>query len=255
MNPFDPYFARIREYTDGLGRERRSVRIWPSRPVPEARASAIGPSANIILKDETALELGGPRTASSAFMLWTDDASLVSDGTITLVGPDVPEVPSSPTPFGQVVLLGGPTLGSRAQPELERALHAAERAPGYMVRRTGGQVWARLSRDAAKAGFTFQLLGSRILTDLRDATGVNAAEILFVTSGEDDVRVLERIGAQVRKLAHDLRRDRLRETADGALECETEISCDACPDSDVCTDIREMIVIRKRGGRSYGPEP
>lgn len=253
MNPFDPYFARIRDYADGLGRKRRSVRIWSSRPVLEARASDPGHLSSIILRDETALELGGPRTAGSGFMLWTDDTSLVLDGTITLVGPDVPEMQCSRAPFGQAVLLAGATLGSRAQPELERALHAAEVYPGYMVRRTGGRLWARLSRDAVKAGFTFQVLGSRMLGSLRATAGISAAEVLFVTSAEDDVRELERIEAQVRKLAHDLRRDRLRETADGSFECETEISCDACPDSEVCTDIREMIVIRKRGGKQDAP--
>jgi len=246
MNPFDPYFARIRDYTDILRRERRSVRTWALLLRSEAPASH---PPDVILKDQTALELGGPRAASSGFMLWTNDTHLVSDGTITLVGPDVPEVRGPLTPFGQVVLLGGPALDSHAQPSLERALHAAERAPGYTVRRTGGQLWARVSHDAFKAGLTFQLLGSRILSDLHTAAGVVAAEILFVTSAEDDVRLLERIGAQVRKLAHDLRRNRLRETADGTFECETEISCDACPDSHVCADIREMIAVRKRGDR------
>ena len=247
MNPFDSYFALIQDYVNDLRDRGRTTRVWPPMSVDEVDTAATGRSEGIILKDETAVELGGPRTASSTFVLWTDDLSLISDGTTTLVGPDVPELQDAHPPFGQVTLVGGPTLGRDAQPRLERAVHAAERAPGYMARSTGGRIWSRVSSQAVCAGFSFRALGSGILRRLPAATpDIAASEILFVTSSEDDVRALERIGAQVRKLAHDLRRERLRETADGALECDTEISCDACPDNEVCSEIREMIVIRKK---------
>jgi hypothetical protein len=75
---------------------------------------------------------------------------------------------------------------------------------------------------------------------------VTAAEILFVTSSIEDVQGLESIGAQVRKLSHDLRRERIIQTANGELECETAISCDVCPDNEVCTEIRKLVTIRKK---------
>jgi CO dehydrogenase/acetyl-CoA synthase beta subunit len=248
MNPFDLYFSRLREYEDDLRRRGRSVRVWFSGPADAAEPAGLSSLEGIILKDDTALELGGPGTASSTFILWTDDISLVSKGTITLVGPDIPRVKGPNLPFGQVALLGGPALDKNAQPKLERALHTAERVPGYMVRSTGGHIWARVSRRAKSTGFSFRALGSRILENIHAAAPeVTAAEILFVTSSADDVTALERMGEQVRKLSHDLRRERLRETADGAYECENEVSCEACPDSEVCSEIREMLVIRKRG--------
>jgi CO dehydrogenase/acetyl-CoA synthase beta subunit len=214
--------------------------------VAEADGPTTGHSQGIILKDETAVELGGPRTASSTFVLWTNDLSLIADGTTTLVGPDMPELQHARPPLGQVTLLGGPTLGKDAQPELERAAHAAERVPGYMARSTGGRIWSRVSRQAISAGFSFRALGSSILRTLPTMTAdIAASETIFVTSSEGDVRALERIGAQVRKLAHDLRRERLRETADGSYECENPVSCEACPDNDVCSEIREILVIRK----------
>jgi CO dehydrogenase/acetyl-CoA synthase beta subunit len=247
MNPFDLYFPRLREYEDDLLKGGRSVHAWRYASLDAAESDWIGTLNGIILKDDTALELGGPATAGSTFILWTDDISLIEDGMITLAGLDIRQTENGHLPFGQVVMLGGPTLGRDAQPKLERALHIAERVPGYMVRSTGGRIWARVSRQAMCAGFSFKVLGSRILENLYStAPGVTAAEILFVTSSADDVSALERIGSQVRKLAHDLRRERLRETADGAYECENEVSCEACPDNEVCSEIREMIVIRKR---------
>jgi CO dehydrogenase/acetyl-CoA synthase beta subunit len=246
MNPFDPYFALIRDYVKDLRDRGRTTRFWTSMSVEDADGSTAGHSQGIILMDETAVELGGPRAASSTFVLWTNDLSLISDGTTTLVGPDIPELQDTRPSFGQVTLLGGPTLGRDAQPRLERAVHAAERAPGYMARSTGGRIWSRVSRQAVRARFSFGALGSGILRSLSTMTpAIAASEIIFVTSSEDDVRALERIGAQVRKLAHDLRRERLRETTDGSYECENPVSCEACPDNDVCSEIREILVIRK----------
>jgi hypothetical protein len=73
------------------------------------------------------------------------------------------------------------------------------------------------------------------------------AEILFVTSSVEDVQNLEKIGAQVRKLSHDLRRERFKQITDGEYECESNISCDVCPDIEVCSEIRQILIIRKKG--------
>ena len=85
-----------------------------------------------------------------------------------------------------------------------------------------------------------------------ELAGVEAAEILFVTSGLDDVIDLERIGSQVRKLSHDLRRQRLKLVADGIYECEAAVSCDVCPDNPVCAEIRQIVFIRKKGVQAQG---
>jgi CO dehydrogenase/acetyl-CoA synthase beta subunit len=246
MNPFDPYFPRIREYVARLAGSGRAVRVWSADtqgPFPDTNAANSG---TVILKEDTGVELGGPRTASSTFILWTEDPSLVHEGTITLVGPDIPEIPSEGTPFAQVNLIACPSRGSGGQAAVERAIHLAERMPGYMARSTGGRIWSRVSREALEGGFSLSTLGERIVRQLHESVAAAVVEMLFVTSSDVDVQQVETIGAQVRKLSHDLRRERLKQTADGAYECERGISCEACPDSVVCSQIREMIVIRKK---------
>ena len=46
-------------------------------------------------------------------------------------------------------------------------------------------------------------------------------------------------------LSHDLRRERLKQVSDDVYECQTGVSCDVCADNEVCTEIREIVVIRK----------
>ena len=251
MNPFDPYFQRIRDYTKDLENRGRGVQVWFTEPSDSIKGTPNQPSSPLILRENTAVELGGPQTAGSTFMIWTEDVPLISNGRVTLVGPDIVEANGGTLPLGQVTLVGGPAIREEIQPRLEREQYAAERVPGYMVRSTGGRIWSRVSYQALDSGLSLRSLGATIISHLRDKlVAVTVAEILFVTSSVDDVHNLERIGAQVRKLSHDLRRQRIKETANGGYECDTDISCEVCPDNEVCSEIRKIITIRKKGSQS-----
>ncbi|MHA1432155.1 MAG: hypothetical protein ACTSRV_17455 [Candidatus Freyarchaeota archaeon] len=57
----------------------------------------------IILREDTFVELGNPKSASAALVLWTENPELVRDGYITIVGPDIPEVEGY-LPFAQITL-------------------------------------------------------------------------------------------------------------------------------------------------------
>ena len=248
MALFDPYFALMRDHEDDLRIKGRIVRFWPADQSRPAENDETQTKSTLILKEDTAVELGGPATAGTTFLLWTDDVSLVSDGRVTLIGPDISETTGKVLPFGQVVLVAGSCLNKELQPRLERDLRDAEAFPGYAVRSTGGRIWSRVSHQARDQGFSLRRLGSTILTQLhRKQAAVTAAEIVFVTSSVEDVQSLERIGAQVRKLSHDLRRERLKQVSEDVYECRSGVSCDVCADNEVCTDIRQIVAIRKRG--------
>ena len=248
MALFDPYFALMRDYEDDLRIKGRIVRFWPADQSRPAEDDETQTKSTLILKEDTAVELGGPATAGTTFLLWTNDVSLVSDGRVSLIGPDITETTEPVIPFGQVMLVAGSSLNKELQPRLERDLRDAEGVPGYAVRSTGGRIWSRVSHQASDQGFSLRRLGSTVLSQLRrKQPAVTAAEIIFVTSSAEEVQSLERIGAQVRKLSHDLRRERLKQVSDAVYECQSGVSCDVCTDSEVCTDIRQIVAIRKSG--------
>jgi CO dehydrogenase/acetyl-CoA synthase beta subunit len=250
MSPFDAYFARLREYEAALEARGTEAWIWSECMLDRPAEAA---ASELILKENTAVELGGPRSIGTSFAVWTEDSSLVFDGRITLLGRDIPHLqgPGTPAlPFGQVTLVGGPSLSSRIQVELERGSHLGGALRGYVVRGAGNRIWSRVSREACAAGLSFRKIGTQILKQIRGRIeAVSAAEIMFVTSSYEDVTELERIGSQVRKISHDLRRQRLREVAEGVYECYADVSCDVCPENPVCTEIRQIIVVRKKGAR------
>ena len=247
MSAFDPYFALLRRYESGLQSKGRILcSSYADRSLTERRAPGRNTS-QVILKENTAMELGGPGTVSSAFSMWTENTSLLDNGRVTLAGPDIADIGDRIVPFGRVVLIGGRGLDGSIQPRLDRELVAAEQLPGYMVRSTGGTIWARVSHEAFSAAFSLHKLGTNIVNHLQAGLPViDVVEVLFVTSSAEDVSELDRIGAQVRKLSHDLRRKRIKEIGGGEYECEKDISCDACPDNDVCTEIRQVIRLQKK---------
>ncbi len=250
MSPFDAYFARLREYEAALEARGVEAHTWSEWVLDKMAHTA---DSQLILKEDTAVELGGPLSIGTAFAMWTEEPSSVFDGRITLLGRDILQLgkaAASAVPFAQVTLVGGPSLSSRVQVELERGSHVGDTVRGYLARGVGNRIWSRVSHEAFSTGLSFRLIGAQILNKVRQRIeGVSAAEIIFVTSSYEDVAELEGIGAQVRKLSHDLRRQRLREVAEGVYECEAAISCDVCPDNPVCTEIRQILVIRKKGSQ------
>jgi CO dehydrogenase/acetyl-CoA synthase beta subunit len=179
--------------------------------------------------------------------LWTDKPSLVRDGKITLIGPDIQESPGASLPFGQVLLVGGSSLGEEEHETLEQNQYVADQVEGYMIRSASQLVWSRVSKDAAGRGFCLETLGRALMAIFKsEVPKVQAVEIVFVTSSKEDLQPLDYIGAQVRKIAKGIVRETWKAKGIDILECTLGWDCGACPDKPVCDDIRELITVRKK---------
>ena len=249
MKSYEIHLSRLRQYLEEKRRQGRPIKEirCDTRPdelvggLPVATGSQDGPG--VILKEDTFVELGNPSVASSAFVVWSDDLSLVEDGRITLVGPDIQESEGLSLPFGQVVLVGGAGLREEHFLDLERTQFASSQIEGYMLRSVPRRVWSRVSKDAGARGFSFEMLGRALMAVFRQKHPlVQSTEIVFVTSGKDDVNQLDEIAAGVRKFSGELRK--LVRQDDGTYEC-TEYNCTTCDNEEVCDAVREWIVLRR----------
>ena len=103
---------------------------------------AIGSGANpgIILRGDAFLELGNPTAGSCAYLLWTDEPSLIRDGRITVFGPDIPESEGASLPFGQVLMLAGEGLLPKDHERLQQVPIVGDQIEGYMIRSTPGRM-------------------------------------------------------------------------------------------------------------------
>ncbi len=253
MSAFDAYLTKLAGYVEELrGRGRQVREIACPATVGELLAAlpvrvGQGASSGIILQSDTFVELGNPDAGSCAFVLWTDNPSLVRDGRITLVGPDIQESHEASLPFGQVLMVGGVGLGKQEHERLEQIQYISGQVEGYMIRSVPQRMWSRVGREAASKGFGFETLGRALMAILKsDSTRVEAAEVLFVTSSREDVERLDEVAVQVRLIGKNIVRDNWLAKGFDILECTLGGDCESCENEPVCDDIRKLITVRKR---------
>jgi CO dehydrogenase/acetyl-CoA synthase beta subunit len=254
MSIFDAYIRKVAEYVEALRSSSRQVRVFRC---PEHREKLleglpvkVGPGAGsgIVLRGDTFAELGSPEVGSCAFPLWTNSTGLVEDCRITLVGPDIAEARGASLPFGQIIIAAGEKLSEKQHSALEESQYISDQIEGYMVKSTPGRMWTRVSNKAAEKGFSFEALGKALMSIYRGhVPEVERMEVIFITSGKDDVRQLEEIAAQVRKIGKDIVRENWLARGYDILECTFGWDCNSCPDKTVCDDIKDLIKVRKKG--------
>jgi CO dehydrogenase/acetyl-CoA synthase beta subunit len=253
MAIYDVYLNKLAEYVDEMRRKGRQTRVMhcPSDTgeLLEGLPVKVGPGSNsgIILRSDSFMEMGNPEAGSSAFLLWTDSPSLIRDGRITLIGPDIPESPGASLPFGQVLLVGGEELGEGDHQKLEHIQFVADQIEGYMIRSVSQLIWSRVSNEAVEKGFRFESLGRALMAIFKsEMPQVQSMEIIFVTSDREDLLPLDDIGAQVKKIYRSLLTANWKAKGFDIYECIYGGDCQTCPDQPVCDDIREVIKVRKQ---------
>lgn len=221
---------------------------------PAGSSKNSSPRSPIILRADTQVELGHPTVGSCNAALATHDGSLVENGRISLLGPDIQETDKDQLPFAQIVLAGCSGDVVNTASAMERILHASAQSKAYMIRSVPNLIWSRVSKDGARSGFTLYGLGTKLINSLHlQCESIASVEVLFVTTSRDDVGAL---GQKVEIARKRLRQYRsYRPMPDGSYECESPLDCEDCEEQSVCDSIRDVIRLRK-GDRlvSFVPE-
>lgn len=224
----ETYIREARELLEepGFKARERSLRVdmaapaWPRNP------------NQIILQNDTAVELGPSQMASVSVLLATGDKGLVHDGSITLVGPDIPECNGREMAFGKLVLvqvrgLDDDNLFERCQEmNMQRlSLNLLGYAPRAIPQK--GREWSRISKKALGEGFSFEVLGTELYRELCKLDYVDAAELVFITSNTGDV---ERFGSLAQRVGKTLQAlDKMGE--------RLAYDCASCDYRDVCDEV------------------
>ncbi len=250
MAVFDEYIRKVNDYIRKmLEKDLPEKKFYCPEPVDEIKAGLpvkVGPKANpgIILRGDTFLELGNPNKGSKSLLLWTNNTNLIKNGNITLIGPDIQDSPNASLPFAQIILAAGESFKGTDQENLEIAPHVADQIEGYMVKSSTGNVWARVSKDAAEKGLSFEVLGKALMVLFRsNIPKTQAMEVIFITSGKEDVLQLDDIEQKTKTIRRELVKENWK--AKG-YDLDCDFDCGSCVDQSVCDDIRDVIVSRKK---------
>ena len=236
--------AKVRHYDVALPVER----------TPSSNNPILRNNVSIILKEETRLELGHPSVGSCSGTLATHDSSLIENGRISLIGPEIYELDEGMVPFAQIAFACCQGDVKYFSQLMDRQLHRAAQHEGYMIRSVPNIIWARVSKQTVSAGFSFSELGQRLIQSLwHECEGIIAVEILFVTTSRGDISFLDNVVEPARAKLKKILSFEPKE--DDTYECTTGNDCEECPEQQVCDSIRDVIKLRK-GDRviSFGGE-
>lgn len=241
-------------------RHLKEIRAWVKRKENEGRSSAFLysgrtdwprlPNRNLVMAQDTAVELGHPKTASTAFLFWVDDPAELQDGRISIVGPDLPQLQGKQASFGRVVVAAGENFTADNSFERFREMELLRydlHLEGYMMRAVSQyqREWSRVSQAAVDKGFSFKVLGGALIDRMRELNYVKAVETIFVTSGPADVLELAGIAEDVCKIIGAMNK----------MAADLSFDCDTCEYNAVCSDVAELrrmhTELRKKGTASY----
>ena len=244
MNIFDTIIEEVERYKleKRQGSQYREFRAEATRSWPR------GGPRDLILMPDLSVEFGSPENASVSFALWTANEALVTDGRITLVGPDAGETGEMKNPFGKVVVAGVKGFDETNAYNRNRELHLKKfdlALKGHMLRSASHYLaeWNRISKDAVGAGFSFSHLGGALIGEYRKLAYVTSVEVLFVTSSDADVTRLYDPGRRSARMIEALSK----------MVREMDVDCSGCEYRDLCNEAGGLRRLRaelaqKRGG-------
>ena len=237
MEIFNDDITGMRKYIETKRRQDRNVRLLDSGKGDQLYPDFLKKErATIVFNEDTWLEFGNPGMFSLAAALVTDNLDLVIDRSITLIGPDIPEASGS-LAFAQVLLIASNELQDEDYRKINSFQYELE-LKGYMIKAVPSSltIWSRVSKESAREGFSFEILGKAIIDSYKSKFNNPSVEIIFVTSSKEDVEELKDLNQKVTRIIGAMNK---------MIE-EMSFDCSTCEYLDVCGDVRQLGALREK---------
>ena len=200
----------------------------------------------IILKEETILELGGENRSSFSLAFPTSDINNIQDGKITLIGPEVSETSENTLDFALLILIGYEQKSVKYFDTLREFNFVSNGIEGFMIRTIPRRFWCRISRTI-KDKFSFEFLGNAIyyLYKQKFKKTVKSIEIIFIVSYPDLIEEFKELTSDLRKQIESNWKEKI-ENWKKRIDCDYDWDCDECPYYETCEDIKEVLIERNK---------
>ena len=239
MELFDKYQDEITAYL-----ERKSGEGNVTEFIHQGQTNwPVSKNRNLVLGQDTAVELGNPRDASTSFLLWSTKPDSVKNGRITVVGSDLTQMKEKQVSFGKIVIVNGENFNEENSYDRYRAMDQVRydiHLKGYMMRGASQyqREWSRVSKEAVQNGFSFHMLGGALIEKYMELDFVQSVEVIFITSSREDVLEMKTVSDNVMRIIGAMNK----------MAEEMSFDCDTCEYTDVCSDVAELRSMRKSHG-------
>lgn len=206
-------------------------------PFAPERAAGEGEPNELILRRETAFELGEGSYPAVSFTAVTQDETLVREDGTCLCGPDLHEIKGD-CAFARITLLRTDDIFKRGDQAAFALIKSMEVKKfevwpwGYMMRPSAltNREQVRVSQKAVKDGLRFEHVGNLLIQKYRENPHVLAAAVLFVTLPSAPYRALDALADRAAALTG---------TLNHAL-ADASMNCRACEWKSVCDVVDGM---------------
>lgn len=202
---------------------------------------------DIILQEETELELGGSNKSSFSLLYPTKNIDSIHKGTITLLGKEVDSIREKSVDFGLIVLIG---IDDKQELELNRLRQLSfisNSIEGFMIRTIPRKFWCRISSETLKNDFSFEFLGNSIiyLYQLKFGNKIKSIELILINSYPDTINNLVEISSDILTEIKQNWTSKI-ENWKKNIDCEYDWACEICPYRDDCQYFKDMLEERSK---------
>ncbi|MHA1147905.1 MAG: hypothetical protein ACTSR8_06635 [Promethearchaeota archaeon] len=201
---------------------------------------------DIILQEETALELGGVDKKSFSLIYPHHILDFIKNGHITLIGPELKSVREESIDFGLLLFIGFKKINKKEFDNLRHFSFISNGIQGFMIRTIPRRFWCRISSEV-RDKFSFELLGNAIffLYKQKFQDLIDSMEIIFISSRPELIEELITITSEIREHLSSKWQEKIEEWKK-RIDCEYDWECNECPYYDTCEDIKEVLEERTK---------
>lgn len=207
---------------------------------------ALNQFKEIILEEETGLELGGINRKSFSLIIPLKNNNQLNPGKITLLGREIDEISEQNIDFGLIVLIGTNDIPEKSKEDLKHLNIISNGIDGFSIRTIPRRFWCRISKPALQKGFSFEFLGNAIIylykQKFKDI--INSIEVIFINSYPSSIEQLVVLTSDIKKKDKEKWKKKIDEWRK-RIDCDYDWGCEICPYREECYDVKQVLVSRE----------
>ena len=200
----------------------------------------------IILEEETGLELGGINKKSFSIVIPIEEINLLHPGNVILLGNEVNTIKELKVDFGIILLIGINKDNQENIDELRQLNFLSDGIEGFSIRTIPRRFWCRISNSALQKGFSFELLGNAIiqlyLQKFKEL--VKSVEVIFINSYPDSIDRFIVLSSEIFAEIREKWKKKIDEWRK-RIDCEYDWGCEICPYQEECYEIKQILASRE----------
>ncbi|MFX0059415.1 MAG: hypothetical protein ACFE85_16220 [Candidatus Hodarchaeota archaeon] len=201
----------------------------------------------IILQEDTELELGGINRNSFSIIYIVDDSKLIKDGNITLLGPEINEIQESSVDFGIFILIAPNESPAKEIDKFNHLNFVSNSIEGFMIRTIPRRFWCRINSQVIKRKISFEFLGNAIIYLYKQKFGniIKSIEIFIINSYPNSIKDFIKLSSDITERSRERWKNKIEEWKK-RIDCDYDWACKICPYQEECYDIKKILSTRNK---------